>query len=103
MVDTERSRPSSISPDLDMERASETLHQSIDRVARALTGPRDGTYTRSSALFDRAERSLGICPHRVASAEFALRDFKLLDGTMAQMAQLMGLGITDYDTVGVNS
>jgi Fusaric acid resistance protein-like len=103
VVDTERSRPSGISPDLDMERASETLHQSIDEVARALTGSRDGTYTRSSALFDRAERSLEICPHRVASAEFALRDFKLLDGTMAQMAQLMGLGITDYDTVGLNS
>jgi hypothetical protein len=86
-----------------MARASQTLHQSIEVVARALTGPRNGTYIRSSSLFDRAERSLEVCPHPSAHTEFALRDFKLLDGTMAHMAELMGLGITDYDTVGITS
>jgi hypothetical protein len=103
VVDTERSRPPDISTHVDMVRASATLHQSIEVVARALTGPRDGTYTRSSSLFDRAERRLDVCPHRLASIEFALRDFKLLDGTMAHLAELMGLGITDYDTVGIRS
>jgi hypothetical protein len=86
-----------------MARASATLHQSIEVVAQALTGTRDGTYIRSSSLFDRAERRLDVCPHRVASPEFAFRDFKLLDGTMAHLAELMGLGITDYDTVGMRS
>ena len=28
---------------------------------------------------------------------------KLLDGTMARMAELMGLRITDYDTAGMGS
>ena len=99
VVDVGRLRPPGVSAHLDLARASATLHHSIDVVARALTGPRDGTYTRSSALFEQAERSLDACSHRSASTEFALRDFKLLDGTMARMAELMGLGITDFDTV----
>jgi hypothetical protein len=103
VVDTERARPPGVSTHPDMARASATLHQSIEVVARALTGPRDGTYTRSSALFDRAERRLDIRPHRFASTEFALRDFKLLDGTMAHLAEQMGLRITDHDTVGMRS
>jgi Ca2+/Na+ antiporter len=103
VVDTENSRLPGVSAHLDMARASATLHQSIEVVAQALTGPRDGTYIRSSSLFDRAERRLDVCPHRFASTEFALRDFKLLDGTMAHLAELMGLGITDYDTVGMRS
>jgi uncharacterized membrane protein YccC len=103
VVDTGRSRPLAVSPPIDISRASATLHQSIDVVARALTGPRDGTYTRSSALFDRAERDLDVCPRGPASPEFALRDFMLIDGTMAHMAELMGLRIADYDTVGVGS
>jgi hypothetical protein len=86
-----------------LARASGTLHQSIEVVARALTGPRDAIYTRSSSLFDRAERCLDVCPHRFDSTEFALRDLMLLDGTMAHMAELMGLGITDFDTVGLTS
>jgi hypothetical protein len=84
-----------------MARASATLHQSIEVVARALTGPRDGTYTRSSSLFDRADHCLDDCPHRPGSTEFSLRDFKLLDSTMAHLAQLLGLRITDYDTVRI--
>jgi hypothetical protein len=82
----------------ELARASATLHHSIAVVARALTGPRDGTYTRSSSLFDQAERGLDTCPQWSLSIEFALRDFKLLDGAMASMAELMGLRITDYDT-----
>ncbi len=99
VVDTGRLQQPEVSTHLDLARASATLHNSIEVVARALTGPRDGTYTRSSALFDLAEGRLDACPHRSASIEFALRDFKLLDGTMARMAELMGLGIADdYDS-----
>ncbi|HEY1652561.1 MAG TPA: FUSC family protein [Acidimicrobiales bacterium] len=97
VVDAGRSQTPDVSMDLDMARASATLHQSIEVIARALTGPRDGTYTRSSALFDQVER-FDARPQGCASTEFAFRDFKLLDGTMANLAELMGLGITDYDT-----
>ena len=103
VVDTGRCQPPDISAHLDLARASATLYHSIEVLARAITRPRDDTYTRSSALFDQAERCLDACPHRSASTEFALRDFKLLDGTMARMAELMGLRITDYDTAGMGS
>jgi hypothetical protein len=103
VVDAARSPQTGVSIHFDLTRASATLHQSIEVVARALTGPRDGTYTRSSALFDRVEGYLEDCPHRTASAQFAVRDFMLLDGAMAQTAELMGLRIVDYDTVGVTT
>jgi hypothetical protein len=98
VVDAGNSQPSGFPTCPEMTRASATLHQSIEVVARALTGPRDGRYIRSSSLFDQAERSLDMSPHRSAPIEFALRDLELLDGTMATMAELMGLRITDYDT-----
>ena len=87
----------------DIAHASAVLHQSMEVVARAVTGVRDGTYARSSALFDRAERSLEVCLHPYTSFEFALHDLTLLDGTMARLAELMGLAITDYDTVGIGN
>ena len=98
VVDTGKLHSSNFSTHLEVAQAGATLHHSMEVVAQALTGPRDRTYTRSSSLFDLAERGLDAGPHRSASAEFALRDFKLLDGTMARMAELMGLRITDYDT-----
>jgi hypothetical protein len=103
VVDIERSRPINVDSRLDVDQASVTLQASIEIVARAMTGPRDATYTRSSALFDQAERQLELNPHRVDFTEFALRDFRLIDGTMARMAELMGLAITDFDTVGMKS
>jgi hypothetical protein len=98
VVDTGGSRTPGDPRDLEIARASAVFLQSIDVVAHALTGPRDGTYTRSSALFDQAQRHRD--PDRLGSTDFALRDFKLLDGTMADLAEGMGLGINDYDTVG---
>jgi uncharacterized membrane protein YccC len=83
---------------LDIELASATLHNSLDVVAGALTGSRDVTYTRSSALFDRAERRLEECSSTPGPAQLAIRDLMLIDGTMAQMAGILGLAITDYDT-----
>jgi hypothetical protein len=103
VVDAERARPPVVSADLDMARAGATLHQSIETIARALTGPRDGVYVRSASLFDRAERSLDACPQQFAATGFALRDFKLLDGTMAHLGELIGLGVTDFDSVGTRS
>jgi uncharacterized membrane protein YccC len=82
----------------DIERARATLLDSLNVVALAITGPRDGIYTRSSALFDRAELRLEQTSQAVEAAELAIRDLKGIDGVMAQMAQIMGLTITDFDT-----
>jgi uncharacterized membrane protein YccC len=84
----------------DVESASTTLQQSLDVVAEAITGPRDGIYTRSAALFDRAERRLEEHSSGSDEGQLALRDLKLIDGTMAGMAEVMGISITDHDTVG---
>jgi hypothetical protein len=88
---------------LDVERASVTLKRSIGVVAEALTGPRDGTYTRSSALFDRTERRLEERSSGIDQGQFAIRDLKLIDGTMAGMAEVMRLRITDHDTCVTSS
>jgi uncharacterized membrane protein YgaE (UPF0421/DUF939 family) len=76
-----------------IQEASATLHQSLDIIIRAINGPRDVTYTRSSALFDRAERPTNQAdmPHR----PLPIRDLKLIDATLAEMAEPMGLTIAD--------
>jgi uncharacterized membrane protein YccC len=84
----------------DIERATTTLHRSLEVVAGAVTGPRDGIYIRTSALFDRAERCLEENLSSVGKGQLAIRDLKLIDGSMAWIAKDMGLSVTDYDTVG---
>jgi len=98
VADTEVTELADAAARLDIELASATLHTSLDVVAGALTGSRDGTYTRSSALFDRAERHLEGCSTAPRPAQLAIRDLKLIDGTVAGMAEVLGLAITDYDT-----
>jgi uncharacterized membrane protein YccC len=83
----------------DIESASTTLQRSVRALAGAVTGPRDVTYTRSSALFDGAERYLEANPIGTGKGRLAIRDLKLIDGTMADMAEVMAVNITDYDTV----
>jgi uncharacterized membrane protein YgaE (UPF0421/DUF939 family) len=84
---------------LDIELASATLRRSLEAIAGALTGPRDGVYTRSSALFDQAERRIEECSAIASPAQLAIRDLMLIDGTFARMAEALGLPIADYDTV----
>ncbi|HYZ55551.1 MAG TPA: carboxypeptidase regulatory-like domain-containing protein [Streptosporangiaceae bacterium] len=103
VADTEMAGPLDAGTRLDIELASATLRQSLDVVAGALTGPRDGVYTRSSALFDQAERRIEEHSGIVGPAQLAIRDLKLIDGTMAGMAEALGLSITDYDTVPAGS
>jgi uncharacterized membrane protein YccC len=83
----------------DLARATITLHHSLDIIAAAINGPRDVTYTRSSSLFEQAEQHLDHTRDNVDHGELAIRDLKLIDGTMAQLADALGLTITDYDTV----
>jgi hypothetical protein len=101
VTDTERAGLADAGMRLDIELASATLGHSIDVVAGALTGPRDGVYIRSSALFDQAERCIEERVGIAHPVQLAIRDLKLIDGTMARMAEGMGLAITDYDTVSV--
>jgi uncharacterized membrane protein YccC len=78
--------------------ASTALHNSVEVVAAALTGSRNVTYTRSSSLFEWAERQLDGRFDVPDGGQLAIRDLKLIDGTMARMAEVMGLSIADYDT-----
>jgi uncharacterized membrane protein YccC len=74
------------------------LQQSLDIVADAVTGSRDVTCTRSSALFDQAERRLEERSSQIGAARLAIHDLEDIDGTMATLAKAIGLAITDYDT-----
>jgi len=85
---------------LDVARAAATLSSSLHILADSLTGPIDADYTRSSALFDRTERRLEDDAARLDKGQLAIRDLKLIDGAMAKLAELAGLPVTDYDTVG---
>jgi hypothetical protein len=38
-------------------------------------------------------------PRQAVSGQLAIRDLKLIDGTMAKLAEVVGLRVTDYDTV----
>jgi hypothetical protein len=78
--------------------ATGTLHRSMDTVANAMTGPSDGVYVRSSSLFDRAERSLEDGTVRLDQGCLAIRDFQLIDGSMASTAEFIRLKIADFDT-----
>jgi uncharacterized membrane protein YgaE (UPF0421/DUF939 family) len=99
VADTARAGLADAGLRLDIELASEVLQHSMDAVADALTGSREALYTRSAAIFDRAERRIEERESTVVPAQLAIRDLKLIDGTMAKLAETVGLAITDYDTV----
>jgi hypothetical protein len=83
----------------DIERGSATLHRSLEIIAGAFNGPRDGTYTRASSLFDRAEQRLERSHATRQNAALAIGDLQAIDETMAAMAQALHLTLTDYDIV----
>jgi len=101
VADAERAGPLDAGTRLDVELASATLGRSLNAIADALTGHSDGVYTRSSALFDQAERRVEQHSGIAQPVQFAIRDLKLIDGTMARLAGDLGLTITDYDTVSL--
>jgi hypothetical protein len=77
---------------------TDTPRTSLDVVIAAYNGPRDTVFTRSSALFDRAERRLEEHSRPVDPAQLAIRDLKLIHATMARRAELLGLQVADFDT-----
>jgi uncharacterized membrane protein YgaE (UPF0421/DUF939 family) len=98
VADVEATGPVDAGMRAGIERASATLRHSLEVVAGALTGSRDVTYTRSSALFEWAEHQLDKPAGIPAGGQLAIRDLKLIDGAMARTAEVMGLKIADYDT-----
>jgi uncharacterized membrane protein YccC len=80
-------------------RALATFHRSMDTVADAMTGPRQGVYVRSSSLYDRAERSHSGSAAGTDQEHLPIQDLKLIDGAMAGLARSMRLEVTDFDTV----
>jgi len=82
----------------DIERGSATLRRSLEIVAGALNGPRDGTYTRASSLFDQAQQCLERSAAPLQDADLAIRDLQGIDETMAALALDLHLNVTDYDT-----
>jgi hypothetical protein len=74
-----------------------TLSGSVDVIVAALAGRRDGAYVRSSALFDQAKRRIE------EHSGIAVRDLELIDGTLAKLADFLGVASTDYDTVPAGS
>jgi hypothetical protein len=77
-------------------RARSALLAAIEVVGAAVTGARDGEYVRSSSLFERVEQDLDTSGTSIIN--LSLRDFKLIDGVMARMAEKMSLRIGDFDT-----
>ncbi len=87
----------------DVARATAVLRDDLRILAEALTGRRDTTYVRSAAIFDRAERRLEASTTGIEAGQLAIRDLKLLDGTLAGLAKALGLAVTDFDTVTVTA
>ncbi|HEX6454029.1 MAG TPA: FUSC family protein [Trebonia sp.] len=88
---------------LDIKHAAANLCESLDAIESALTGSRDGIYTRSSALLDQAERRMEANNGHAGPAQLSIRDLKLIDGAMASLAKVLGLGVTSYDTDAARS
>jgi hypothetical protein len=86
---------------MDLEQGGRTLLRSLAVLASALTGSRDGTYTRSASFFDQAQRHLESSSTVSYADLLAIRDLMLIDQTMATMAELMALDVTDLDSTKV--
>jgi hypothetical protein len=72
-----------------------------DTGAEAINGPRNGSYRRSAALFDRVGRRLYESTPALDARQLAIGDLTLIDGAMARLAEAIGLRITDYDTMAI--
>jgi hypothetical protein len=85
-----------------LERSVRVLTESIAVLVAAVSGPRDGTYVRSAALFDRVELDLEADASGIGNGQLAIRDLKLIDEAMAGLAATMALTVANYDTAVVD-
>src|SRR5580693_6945418 len=80
-----------------LNRGGQTLQASLASLQSALAGPGGYTYTRSASLFDLIEQRLAAPGRGSGDGHLALRDLRLIDGALAELAGTLGLYVTSYD------
>jgi uncharacterized membrane protein YccC len=97
-----RDIPPAAAPDADtaalLDRGCQTLQASLTALRSAVADPHGTTYTRSASLFDLVEQRLATPGSKGGKAHLALRDLRLIDGALAELAGALGMEITSYDT-----
>jgi len=96
-----RDIPPTAVPDADtanlLNRGCQTLQASLTSLQSAVAGPSGCTYTRSASLFDLIEQRLAAPGSGNGDGHLALRDLRLIDGALAELAGTLGLHVTSYD------
>jgi hypothetical protein len=80
-----------------LDQGCQTLQASLTSLQSALAGPGGYTYTRSASLFDLIEQRLAVPGRGSGDGHLALRDLRLVDGALAELAGALGLHVTSYD------
>jgi hypothetical protein len=97
-----RDIPPTAVPDTDtaalLDRGCRTLQASLTNLRSAVGGPAGGSYARSASLFDLIEQRLGPPGSNAGHGHLALRDLRLIDGALAELAGALGMNVTSYDT-----
>jgi hypothetical protein len=97
-----RDIPPAAAPDQDtaalLDRGCHTLEASLTALQSAVADPHGTTYTRSASVFDLVEQRIAPPGNNGTKALFALRDLKLIDGALAELAAALGMDVTSYDT-----
>jgi len=90
-------------PDADtaalLDRGGQTLQASLTALQSAVADPHGTTYTRSASLFDLVEQRLAAPGSNGGGDHLALRDLRLIDGALAELAGALSMDITSYDAV----
>ena len=96
-----RDIPPAAAPDADttalLDRGCQTLQASLTALQSAVADPHGTTYTRSASLFDLVEQRLAAPGNNSDKGHLALRDLRLIDGTLAELASALCMDITSYD------
>jgi uncharacterized membrane protein YccC len=96
-----RDIPPAAVPDADtaalLNRGCQTLQASLRSLQSAVAGEGGGTYTRSASLFDLIEQRLAAPASDSGDGHLALRDLRLIDGALAELAGALGLHVTSHD------
>jgi hypothetical protein len=79
--------------------ATGTLRSSIEEIIAVLGGAEKAVYVRSASLFDTL--SVALSTPLTAPVQLALRDFELIDGSVAVVAALAGLDVVALDEAQV--
>jgi uncharacterized membrane protein YccC len=97
-----RDIPPAVTPDADiaalLDRGCQTLQASLTSLQSAVADPHGTTYARSASWFDRVEQRLAAPGSNGGKVHLALRDLRLIDGALAELAGALGMDITSYDT-----